>query len=184
VITSAPRRTRRPACVTTRWSARVRTRDAAGSTTLRRKARGGPCADERSGWLARHAYACASETHASSPDGDCWAETCACSRTTPVKRRCEGCFGTRQKPWHGRPSTVRGAAYPVKRPGTPERARSPIANAAHCYVRLPEKKYSERLWTTRRRERSGAASVGPSPTSTSAVKSFTSRPWAVSTACE
>jgi hypothetical protein len=121
--TSEPRRTRHPVWATSLWSDRVRTRAAAGSTAVRPKARGDPCADERSGWLAPPGCACASGTRASSPDGDCWAGTCACSRSTPemdlhwysVARRPDITTESRRQPRYGRPSTVRGGAYLVKR---------------------------------------------------------------------
>jgi hypothetical protein len=119
--TSEPRRTRHPVCATNLWSYRVRTRAAAGSTIVRRKARGGPCADERSGWRARPACACASGNHASWPAGDCWAGTCAYSRSAPVwirvalvAQRPYNTTTTREQPRHGRPSTVRACGYWVK----------------------------------------------------------------------
>ncbi len=113
--TSEPRRTRHPVCATNLWSYRVRTRAAAGSTIVRRKARGGLCADERSGWSDRHECACASGNHAFWPAGDCWAGTCAYSRSTPVWIWMARGLTTRLQPRHGRPSTVRGRAYRVKR---------------------------------------------------------------------
>ena len=61
-------------------SARRRSLEPAGSTSVRPRASCAPWRAGSRGWRDRRGCACAGGSRGSWPDGDCWAGTCACSR--------------------------------------------------------------------------------------------------------
>ena len=72
-------RTPRAAWTAAVKSPRWRSRDRAGSTSVRPRAARAPWSGGLRGWRVRRGCACATGSRGSWPDDGCWAGTCACS---------------------------------------------------------------------------------------------------------
>ena len=169
-----PRRALRPACPRARRSvavksARRRSRDPAGSTSVRPRGASAPWSAGRPGSRGRHGCACAGGTRGSSRDGGCWAGTCACSlvgsrregravlerrlvlgsgvddadRRAQIHRPAQTVGGGQAAAAvaRGDPVTVRAADAPGQTPPAP-------APSGGDHGRPRREKYSGGLWTT------------------------------------